>query len=137
MSSGSQLALDFASKARQDAHFQEALDRLNQQQRDAVDRIDGPVLVVAGPGTGKTQILALRIGNILQKTDTTPANILCLTYTEAGVFAMRQRLLEYIGPTAYQGWNYSIRGKATDKRNLRVVISFDESGLLIITVVVL
>ncbi|MEZ4895368.1 MAG: ATP-dependent DNA helicase [Saprospiraceae bacterium] len=102
MSSGSQLALDFASKARQDAHFQEALDRLNQQQRDAVDRIDGPVLVVAGPGTGKTQILALRIGNILQKTDTTPANILCLTYTEAGVFAMRQRLLEYIGPTAYQ-----------------------------------
>ena len=102
MSRGSQLILDFASRARQDARFQDALDQLNDEQKDAVNSIEGPVLVVAGPGTGKTQILALRIGQILQLTDTDPHNILCLTYTEAGVFAMRQRLLQYIGPTAYQ-----------------------------------
>lgn len=102
MSRDSQLLLDFASRARQDARFMDALDHLNAEQKEAVNAIEGPVLVVAGPGTGKTQILALRIGQILQLTDTDPHNILCLTYTEAGVFAMRQRLLQYIGPTAYQ-----------------------------------
>ena len=49
--------------------FEEAYKKLNKEQREAVDTIDGPVMVVAGPGTGKTQILTLRIGNILQKTD--------------------------------------------------------------------
>jgi DNA helicase-2/ATP-dependent DNA helicase PcrA len=57
-------------------------------------------MVIAGPGTGKTQILTLRIANILQKTDTPPDGILCLTFTNAGVKAMRERLLRYIGPTA-------------------------------------
>ncbi|MFM8487374.1 MAG: UvrD-helicase domain-containing protein, partial [Bacteroidota bacterium] len=40
------------------------------EQRAAVDRVEGPVLVIAGPGTGKTQLLAVRIGNILLNTDT-------------------------------------------------------------------
>jgi len=77
------------------------IKRLNPQQRDAVEAIEGPVLVVAGPGTGKTQILALRIANILQKTDVKANNILCLTFTESGVVAMRQRLLTMIGADAY------------------------------------
>ena len=47
--------------------FKEEYKKLNLAQKEAVDSIDGPVMVVAGPGTGKTQILALRIGNILQK----------------------------------------------------------------------
>jgi DNA helicase-2/ATP-dependent DNA helicase PcrA len=62
-----------------------------------VDTIDGPVMVVAGPGTGKTQILALRIGNILKKTDIGADGILCLTFTNSGVKAMRERLVDYIG----------------------------------------
>jgi DNA helicase II / ATP-dependent DNA helicase PcrA len=82
--------------------FASAYAALNPEQRKAVDLIDGPVLVVAGPGTGKTQILALRIGNILLQTDTQPQNILCLTYTDAGAIAMRKRLLEYIGTDAYK-----------------------------------
>jgi DNA helicase-2/ATP-dependent DNA helicase PcrA len=45
--------------------FQQAYSRLNPDQKRAVDTIDGPVMVVAGPGTGKTQILASRIANIL------------------------------------------------------------------------
>jgi len=81
--------------------FSEEYNRLNQQQKQAVDKIYGPVMVVAGPGTGKTQILSVRIGKILLETDVLPSNILCLTYTDAGVLAMRKRLLAMIGPDAY------------------------------------
>ncbi len=82
--------------------FQEALQTLNTAQRQSVEQIEGPVLVLAGPGTGKTQVLAARIGNILLQTDTRPQNILCLTFTDAGVNAMRQRLLSWIGPDAHR-----------------------------------
>src|SRR5438045_939718 len=82
--------------------FTEEYNLLNEKQRLAVDTIDGPVMVIAGPGTGKTQILASRIGKILLGTDIYPQNILCLTYTDAGVVAMRKRLLHFIGPDAYK-----------------------------------
>ena len=61
--------------------FEEELAKLNAKQREAVDAIYGPVMVIAGPGTGKTQILASRIGNILRNdaTHANPENILCLT----------------------------------------------------------
>ncbi|HET8581073.1 MAG TPA: ATP-dependent DNA helicase [Candidatus Paceibacterota bacterium] len=81
--------------------FDAAYQRLNAAQREAVDTLEGPVMVVAGPGTGKTQILTLRIANILKSTDTPPDAILALTFTEAGVDAMKRRLLSLIGPTAY------------------------------------
>jgi DNA helicase-2/ATP-dependent DNA helicase PcrA len=83
-------------------HFQEEYEQLNEQQRLAVDTTEGPVMVIAGPGTGKTQILAARIGKILLETDVYPANILCLTYTDAGTIAMRRRLLSFIGVDAYK-----------------------------------
>ncbi|MEO0340273.1 MAG: ATP-dependent helicase, partial [Bacteroidota bacterium] len=82
--------------------FLETLEGLNAVQKRAVDQIEGPVLVVAGPGTGKTHILAARIGRILMETDAQPNNILCLTFTDAGVIAMRDRLLEFIGPEAHR-----------------------------------
>jgi DNA helicase II / ATP-dependent DNA helicase PcrA len=82
--------------------FQEEYNKLNEQQRKAVDTIEGPVMVIAGPGTGKTQILASRIGKILLETDVLPQNILCLTYTDAGAVAMRKRLLQFIGADAYK-----------------------------------
>ncbi|MBC8173033.1 MAG: ATP-dependent helicase, partial [Chitinophagales bacterium] len=82
--------------------FETAYQQLNTRQKEAVDNLEGPVLVIAGPGTGKTQILAVRIGKILQETDTLPENILCLTYTDAGTIAMRKRLAEFIGPDAYR-----------------------------------
>ncbi|MBK8152840.1 MAG: UvrD-helicase domain-containing protein [Saprospiraceae bacterium] len=81
--------------------FDKAYTRLNPRQREAVESIEGPVMVIAGPGTGKTQILSVRIGNILRKTDTDPRSILCLTYTDSGAMNMRQRLLEFIGSDAY------------------------------------
>src|SRR5690606_27741715 len=90
--------------------FEQEYNRLNENQRKAVDKIEGPVMVIAGPGTGKTQILAARIGRILLDTDTLPSNILCLTYTEAGAIAMRKRLLEFIGPDAYKVGIYTFHG---------------------------
>ena len=75
---------------------------LNTEQKKAVDTIDGPVMVIAGPGTGKTELLSMRAVNILQQSDTLPGSILCLTFTESGASAMRERLLEIIGPTAYK-----------------------------------
>src|SRR6201996_9363052 len=83
-------------------HFEAEYQKLNEQQRLAVDTIEGPVMVIAGPGTGKTQILAARIGKILLEMDVFPGNILCLTYTDAGAIAMRRRLLSFIGPDAYK-----------------------------------
>lgn len=82
-------------------HFDELYARLNAGQRRAVDAIEGPVMVMAGPGTGKTQVLAMRIANILRVTQMDPWNILCLTFTESGVVAMRERLLAIIGTLAY------------------------------------
>lgn len=80
--------------------FEAAYRGLNLAQRQAVDTIDGPVLVIAGPGTGKTQLLSLRAANILRRTDASPGNILCLTYTESAQQAMRERLVSLVGPSA-------------------------------------
>ncbi len=81
--------------------FGEIYERLNTAQKRAVDTIYGPVLVIAGPGTGKTQLLSARVANILSKTDALPQNILCLTFTENGALNMRERLSQFIGPHAY------------------------------------
>lgn len=82
--------------------FNSIYQQLNAQQKIAVDTIEGPVMVIAGPGTGKTQILSARIGKILIETDALPENILCLTYTDAGALAMRRRLQKMIGSDAYR-----------------------------------
>ncbi len=82
--------------------FDKAYKGLNKAQKEAVDTIDGSVMVIAGPGTGKTKILTFRIAKILDKTDTAPESILALTYTTAGVISMREKLLEIIGDRAYR-----------------------------------
>ena len=94
------------------AAFSEAYTSLNAAQKQAVDTIDGPVMVIAGPGTGKTQILTLRIAKILIETDMQPNNILALTFTDAGAKAMRERLHRYIGAEAYQVAIYTFHGFA-------------------------
>jgi DNA helicase-2/ATP-dependent DNA helicase PcrA len=82
--------------------FEEAYAKLNPAQKAAVDTIDGPVMVVAGPGAGKTEILSLRVANILRRTDMSPSNILCLTFTDSAAVNMRKRLSGLMGNTAYR-----------------------------------
>ncbi|MCB0699845.1 MAG: ATP-dependent helicase [Chitinophagaceae bacterium] len=83
--------------------FFERLNKLNEQQRDAVDTIYGPVMVIAGPGTGKTEVLSMRIANLLRsEAQVQPNEILCLTYTDEATNSMRRRLLQIIGPDAHR-----------------------------------
>ncbi len=91
-----------SDRKKYNAAFEKTLEQLNTQQATAVNQVEGPVLVVAGPGTGKTHILSARIGRILQQTDVFAHNILCLTFTDAGVLAMRERLTQFIGPEAHR-----------------------------------
>ncbi len=108
--------------------FKEIYSKLNEQQRRAVDTIEGPVMVIAGPGTGKTQILGARIGKILLETDTQPENILCLTYTDAGTIAMRKRVQSFIGADAHKVHIYTFHAFCNDviQENLSL---FDKTSL--------
>ncbi len=101
-----------------DTEFLEEYNRLNTAQKAAVDSIDGPVLVVAGPGTGKTQLLSMRVANILQKTDTDPANILCLTFTNFAATNMRERLNRLIGTAAHKVMVRTFHSFAAEIMNL-------------------
>jgi len=94
--------------------FAREMAKLSPRQKEAVETIEGPVLVVAGPGTGKTQVVALRIAQILTKTHLSARNILALTFTEAGVTALRRRLEQFIGPEAYQVTISTFHGFAND-----------------------
>ena len=77
--------------------YEQEYQKLNSQQKRAVDTVEGPVMVIAGPGTGKTQILSRRVANILTNYHTNPEEIVCLTYTEAGASEMLDRLEGLIG----------------------------------------
>ena len=77
--------------------YEQEYKKLNEQQKKAVDTVEGPVMVIAGPGTGKTQILSRRVANILTNHQTHPEEIVCLTYTEAGASEMLDRLEGLIG----------------------------------------
>ena len=92
--------------------FAEQYKRLNKAQKEAVDTIEGPVMVIAGPGTGKTTILTLRIANILKQTDTPANGILAITYTDAGVKAMRGKLQGVIGDRAHDVGIFTFHGFA-------------------------
>ncbi|RFM30559.1 ATP-dependent helicase [Deminuibacter soli] len=102
------------NRQQQEEQFSRVYGNLNAQQKLAVDTIEGPVMVIAGPGTGKTQILSARIGKILLEADAQPDNILCLTYTDAGVVAMRRRLLQFIGAEAYKVNIYTFHAFCND-----------------------
>ena len=96
------------------ATFEQRYKLLNPEQRQAVDTLEGPVMVIAGPGTGKTEMLTMRIANILRgggtsggragvhKRVVSPEKILALTFTESGAIAMRRRLVELVGQDAYR-----------------------------------
>jgi len=82
--------------------FETRYKKLNKAQKQAVDTIEGPLLVVAGPGSGKTEILSLRVAKILKETQSLPSNILCLTFTDSASVNMRERLAKLIGSEAYR-----------------------------------
>lgn len=92
--------------------FEKLYKSLNPRQKLAVDTIEGPVMVIAGPGTGKTTILTLRIANILRQTDTPASGILAITFTESGAKAMRTKLKDIIGVRAHEVRIHTFHGFA-------------------------
>ena len=94
--------------------FQEAFAQLNPAQQQAVTTIDGPVLVIAGPGTGKTQLLSTRVARLLQEPGVNPNNILCLTFTDNAARNMRERLASQIGESASHVGIYTFHGFGTE-----------------------
>ncbi|MCH8244685.1 UvrD-helicase domain-containing protein [Patescibacteria group bacterium] len=94
--------------------FDTLYSQLNTEQKKAVDTVEGPVMVVAGPGTGKTYILTLRIAKILKETDIESENILALTFTEAASQEMRERLVAMMGAEAYRVGIFTFHGFCND-----------------------
>lgn len=94
--------------------FEEKYNQLNPEQKLAVDTVYGPVLVVAGPGSGKTQLLSLRVANILKLTDSVANSILCLTFTDSAATNMKTRLAKIIGPEAYKVAIHTFHSFATE-----------------------
>ena len=119
--------------------FDSLFQSLNPEQKQAVEQLEGPVMVIAGPGTGKTQILATRILNILEK-ESIPENILCLTYTDAGATAMQQRLATFMGSDAYKVNIFTFHGLCNKiikdfpdkfgKREMRVMDDLERIDIL-------
>ena len=98
-------------------------DTLNKPQLEAVETTQGPLLVLAGAGTGKTKVLTSRIVNIINKGLATPLEILAVTFTNKAAAEMRTRIGNAIGPQVANIWIgtfHSIAAKIT-RRHAEII----------------
>lgn len=77
------------------------LDYLNEMQRKAVLASDGPLLIIAGAGSGKTSVLTTKVAYLIKEKNVSPKNIVAITFTNKAAKEMKQRIIKIVGPQAY------------------------------------
>jgi DNA helicase-2/ATP-dependent DNA helicase PcrA len=78
------------------------LENLNNKQLEAVKELDGPMLILAGAGSGKTRVLTTKIAFLLDQRDISPVNILAITFTNKAAKEMKERIYDLIGREAFR-----------------------------------
>ncbi len=112
--------------------FQEIYNKLNDSQKEAVDHTEWPAMVIAGPGTGKTQVLWARTANLILKAWVSPENILITTFTESWVVAIKERLIKFIWTDAHKVYVSTIHSFAQDViKTFPTKFDFEKTSALI------
>ena len=77
------------------------LDYLNDRQKEAVLASDGPLLILAGAGSGKTSVLTTKVAYLIEEKGIDPRNIVAITFTNKAAKEMKERIIKLVGPKGY------------------------------------